>query len=264
MPEFEYHVLKPLRVDLGAGELETLQPHHVLSEDDVASWGRSVDALIDHGKLARLPKRVEEPSDFSDEDLLAELEQRGLHTATVEQTAEIPEGARVFTAEDGDEIASQGVAAVRKPNPVHLWIQDEPFAVETDSGVMVGESGGFVAHDPQSGQVWPVSADYVELHYEPAEAVEASGDDEHETEPAPIGDAEGAGDGLGEPDAGQGDEQGETPPQDGDGLDELTKAQLKQIAADESIELPAGARANAAIIEAIRAARAAKNETAAE
>jgi len=26
--------------------------------------------------------------------------------------------------------------------------------------------GDFIAHDPVSGHVWPVAADYVELHYE--------------------------------------------------------------------------------------------------
>lgn len=167
----QYVVLKPLLVDLGGEGLETLPIGHVLEQHDVVSWGRSVDALVEAGKLGRVPKTIEAPTQFTDEQLLTELESRRLHTVTPEpQPAEVPDGARVFTAADAPEIVENGVAAVKRPNPVHLLQQSEPFAVETDSGTMVGEPGGFVAHDPVSGHVWPISLDYANAHYDPVAA----------------------------------------------------------------------------------------------
>lgn len=97
MAAFEYHVAKPLRLDLEGEGLVTVQPgERVFSEDEVAPWGRSVDALVDQGRLVRMPKQVTAPAEFTDEELLAEIEARGLHIAMLEQTVE-PETAADFT-----------------------------------------------------------------------------------------------------------------------------------------------------------------------
>lgn len=55
----------------------------------------------------------------------------------------------------------------KKRNPVYLERQDTEFQVETNEGVMTGKAGDYLAHDPISGHVWPVSAEYSTQHYEP-------------------------------------------------------------------------------------------------
>ena len=71
-----------------------------------------------------------------------------------------------FKTADGTRLASEGRKAIKRPNPVFLLRQDGPFSVETNEGTLGGKPGDFVAHDPISGHVWPVSAAYVQQHYE--------------------------------------------------------------------------------------------------
>ena len=54
----------------------------------------------------------------------------------------------------------------KKPNPVYLQCLTEDTKVETNEGTMTGKRGDYVACDPISGHVWPVSAEYVEQHYQ--------------------------------------------------------------------------------------------------
>jgi hypothetical protein len=72
-----------------------------------------------------------------------------------------------FTAADGPKIKATGVPMKKKPNPVYLLKQAEPFTVDSPEGRMSGNAGDFVAHDPLSGHVWSVLASYVAQHYEP-------------------------------------------------------------------------------------------------
>jgi len=73
---------------------------------------------------------------------------------------------KTFTKEDGAKIRATGIKMKKKPNPVYLIKQNEPFEVVTNEGLLRGHDGGYVAHDPISGHVWPISADYVSQHYE--------------------------------------------------------------------------------------------------
>lgn len=75
---------------------------------------------------------------------------------------------RRFTPAYGPTIRELGAAAIKKPNPVWLLHIDESFTVETNEGVLRGKAGDFVAYDPLSGHVWPVSSAYVAQHYEDA------------------------------------------------------------------------------------------------
>lgn len=79
---------------------------------------------------------------------------------------ELREGATAFSAEDGERIKKAGQKSVKKPNPVWLVQLDTDAKVETDSGTLNAHAGDFLAHDPISGHVWPVSADYVAQHYD--------------------------------------------------------------------------------------------------
>lgn len=70
-----------------------------------------------------------------------------------------------FDASDGPRLLAQGKRMVKKPNPVYMLPMAETFTVQTNEGVMKGNAGDYLAHDPISGHVWPVSAQYVEQHY---------------------------------------------------------------------------------------------------
>ncbi len=72
----------------------------------------------------------------------------------------------MFTSADGARIITHGNKMAKKRNPVYLWHQPEAFQVQTNEGVLTGKPGDYLAHDPISGHVWPVSADYVAQHYE--------------------------------------------------------------------------------------------------
>lgn len=72
----------------------------------------------------------------------------------------------MFTTDDGPNIVQSGQKMAKKRNPVYLLRQDAEFTVETNEGVLTGKPGDYLAHDPISGHVWPVSSGYVEQHYE--------------------------------------------------------------------------------------------------
>ena len=82
---------------------------------------------------------------------------------------------KTFTTADGPALRASGLPMLKKPNPVWMNKQKEPFLVETNEGPVTGKAGDFVAHDPMSGHVWPVAADYVEQHYEYLPGVEVIG-----------------------------------------------------------------------------------------
>jgi hypothetical protein len=71
---------------------------------------------------------------------------------------------RRFTKEDGPLIQHRGEIFFKRRNPVYLIPSDGPFEVETNEGVLKGND--FIAYDPLSGHVWPVSKEYVAMHYE--------------------------------------------------------------------------------------------------
>lgn len=70
------------------------------------------------------------------------------------------EAHRAVLEQDGKEM-------VKKPNPVLMIEQDKPFLVYTNEGPLSGKPGDFVAYDPISGHMWPVSNEYVQMHYDP-------------------------------------------------------------------------------------------------
>lgn len=71
-----------------------------------------------------------------------------------------------FTANDGPIIAQLGDKMKKKLSPVYMVQQDLPGTVETNEGTLSFNAGDFIAHDEKSGHVWPVSAEYVEQHYD--------------------------------------------------------------------------------------------------
>ena len=73
---------------------------------------------------------------------------------------------KLFTSADGKGIETLGLKMAKKRNPVFLRRQTEPFQVQTNEGKLSGNAGDYVAYDPLSGHVWPVSKEYVQLHYE--------------------------------------------------------------------------------------------------
>lgn len=73
---------------------------------------------------------------------------------------------RRFTKDDGADLKANGRTGIKRPNPVFLQQQEQEFEVETNEGVLHGNPGDFVAHDPISGHVWPVAASYVAQHYD--------------------------------------------------------------------------------------------------
>jgi hypothetical protein len=75
---------------------------------------------------------------------------------------------RVWTKKDGPAVRAEGVRSLKLPNPVFLLQQAKPFDVQTPEGLVSGKAGDYVAHDPISGHLWPIDADYAALHYRPA------------------------------------------------------------------------------------------------
>jgi len=71
-----------------------------------------------------------------------------------------------FTPEYGAILEANGVPMCKKPGVVWMEKVVEPFEVETNNGLMSADAGDFVAFDPISGHVWPVSDEYVAIHYE--------------------------------------------------------------------------------------------------
>lgn len=71
----------------------------------------------------------------------------------------------LFTSKDGVMLREDGIAMLKKPNPVYMLKIAEDFEVETNEGTLKAHAGDFVAHDPISGHVWPVAASYVKQHY---------------------------------------------------------------------------------------------------
>lgn len=71
-----------------------------------------------------------------------------------------------YTSSDGEMIASVGKQAIKRPNPVYLVESPEEFTVATNEGTLHGKPGDYLAYDPISTHVWPVSAAYVAMHYE--------------------------------------------------------------------------------------------------
>lgn len=55
---------------------------------------------------------------------------------------------------------------VRKPNPVWMQRQEDDFIVVTNEGELRGNAGDYLAHDPVTGYIWPVSQEYAAVHYE--------------------------------------------------------------------------------------------------
>jgi hypothetical protein len=79
----------------------------------------------------------------------------------------------VYGPDDSAEIVEHGVVRVKAPNPVFLVELDHECVVATNEGPLRAHAGDFLAHDPISGHVWPVAADYVAQHYvDPTEVVE--------------------------------------------------------------------------------------------
>jgi len=77
-----------------------------------------------------------------------------------------------ITQEHGPTIAAEGERMMKRPNPVYMIPVTEDTEVETNEGVLTAHPGGYIAHDPISGHVWPVAASYVAQHYDPAPEVE--------------------------------------------------------------------------------------------
>lgn len=73
---------------------------------------------------------------------------------------------KTWTAEDGGFIKDSGTAYFKKPNPVYLFQLEENCEVQTNEGILIGNIGDYVAYDPLSNHVWPISSDYVAMHYE--------------------------------------------------------------------------------------------------
>lgn len=71
-----------------------------------------------------------------------------------------------YTESDGPSIIEVGRKAIKKPNPVYLLQSPEEFSVTTNEGVLNGKPGDYIAHDPISGNVWPVAESYVQQHYD--------------------------------------------------------------------------------------------------
>ena len=70
-----------------------------------------------------------------------------------------------FNKSSGPSVRAHGVE-YRKVASTWLWQVSEPFSVDTSSGVQEGKAGDFLAYDEKSGDVWPVSAEYVAMNYE--------------------------------------------------------------------------------------------------
>lgn len=73
----------------------------------------------------------------------------------------------VFGPEAGKHMVEIGSVFIKRPNPVYMVRMFEAFLVQTNEGVMRGEAGDWLAHDPISGHVWPVADTYKVMHYDP-------------------------------------------------------------------------------------------------
>lgn len=75
----------------------------------------------------------------------------------------------VYISEEADSafrVQRDGRQAVKRPSPVWLVRAKAGTVVRTDTGELVMDADGFVAYDPVSGYVWPLSREYVDLHYD--------------------------------------------------------------------------------------------------
>lgn len=65
-------------------------------------------------------------------------------------------------------IRTHGRVVVRKPNPVYIVELGDrtDHQVVTNEGVMGAKLPGYVALDPQTGRIWPIDQEYLDLHYE--------------------------------------------------------------------------------------------------
>lgn len=90
----------------------------------------------------------------------------------------------VFRPEDGPRLKAEGEPHHKKPVTVYLY-QPQPhpdvkpgtpaareFSVLTNEGWTTAPFGDYVAYDEHFQHVWPVSADYVDVHYAEGEATE--------------------------------------------------------------------------------------------
>lgn len=74
-----------------------------------------------------------------------------------------------YSFEDADSafrVQRDGRQAVKRPSPVWLVRAKAGTVVLTDTGELTLDEDGFVAYDPISGHVWPVSREYVDQHYD--------------------------------------------------------------------------------------------------
>jgi hypothetical protein len=71
-----------------------------------------------------------------------------------------------FDTSDVVSIEQFGVKMLKRPNPVFMQKQDEPFQIQTNEGLTTAKAGDWVAYDPISGHVWPVADSYVQQHYD--------------------------------------------------------------------------------------------------
>ena len=70
-----------------------------------------------------------------------------------------------FTKEHGPVIAVLGEKMVRNPSAVSMIAVQSDFEVMTNEGLLRGKAGDYLAYDELSGHVWPVSEEYVGMHY---------------------------------------------------------------------------------------------------
>lgn len=78
-----------------------------------------------------------------------------------------------YIAENGDpyyKVASTVYLIQPLPHPEATGLGAQEFTVQTNEGVLAAPFGDYVCHDPKSGHVWPISAEYVEMHYAFGEA----------------------------------------------------------------------------------------------
>jgi hypothetical protein len=76
---------------------------------------------------------------------------------------------RYFSGADAEFIKDEGKPYHKKPSTVYLFQvtgnPDDHFVIETREGQLTSPCGSYVAYDPKSGDVWPIAADYVAMHY---------------------------------------------------------------------------------------------------
>lgn len=79
---------------------------------------------------------------------------------------------KLFTSGRDPRADQAGVflAMHKKPSTVHVQQQYEAFEVHTERGLMRGEAGDYIVFDPISKQVWPISQEYLGMHYKEGEA----------------------------------------------------------------------------------------------